>query len=90
VLDLQDREDAYDLLTAEAGDAGLLFVTTPSLMNPVLRFALENPNCLTLVYSACSTTIAAHYFGRYSRRCSFAVLPRDNTQRRDGCYVTRS
>jgi len=66
VLDLQDREDAYDMLTAEAGDAGLLFVTTPSLMNPVLRFALEHPNCLTLVYSRMQHHYRLHtYFGRY-------------------------
>ena len=66
VLDLQDREDAYELLSAEAGDAGLLFVTTPSLMNPVLRFALEHPNCLTLVYSRMQHHYRLHtYFGRY-------------------------
>lgn len=66
VLDLQDREDAFDLLTAEAGDAGLLFVTTPSLMNTVLRFALEHPNCLTLVYSRMQHHYRLHtYFGRY-------------------------
>ncbi len=66
VLDLQDRDDAYDMLSAEAGDAGLLFVTTPSLMNPVLRFALEHPNCLTLVYSRMQHHYRLHtYFGRY-------------------------
>ncbi len=66
VLDLQDRDDAYDMLTAEAADAGLLFVTTPSLMNPVLRFALEHPNCLTLVYSRMQHHYRLHtYFGRY-------------------------
>ncbi len=65
-LDLQDRDDAYDQLAAEAGDAGLLFVTTPSLMNPVLRFALEHPNCLTLVYSRMQHHYRLHtYFGRY-------------------------
>lgn len=66
VLDLQDRDDAYDLLCAEAGDAGLLFVTTPSLMNAVLRFALEHPSCLTLVYSRMQHHYRLHtYFGRY-------------------------
>ena len=66
VLALPDREDAYDLLCQEAGDAGLLFVTTPSLMNPVLRFALEHPNCLTLVYSRMQHHYRLHtYFGRY-------------------------
>ena len=66
VLDLQDRDDAYDLLSAEAGDAGLLFVTTPSMMNTVLRFALEHPSCLTLVYSRMQHHYRLHtYFGRY-------------------------
>ena len=66
VLDLQDRDDAYELLLAEASDAGLLFVTTPSLMNPVLRFALEHPSCLTLVYSRMQHHYRLHtYFGRY-------------------------
>ena len=66
VLDLPEREEAYDLLCQEAGDAGLLFVTTPSLMNPVLRFALEHPNCLTLVYSRMQHHYRLHtYFGRY-------------------------
>ena len=63
---MPDRDDAYDLLCQEAGDAGLLFVTTPSLMNPVLRFALEHPNCLTLVYSRMQHHYRLHtYFGRY-------------------------
>ncbi len=66
VLDLPDREEAYDLLASQAGDAGLLFVTTPSLMNPVLRFALEHPGCLTLVYSRMQHHYRLHtYFGRY-------------------------
>ncbi|MBA4347253.1 MAG: hypothetical protein C0413_00145 [Clostridiales bacterium] len=66
VLDLQDREDAYDMLSTEAGDAGLLFVTTPSMMNTILRFALEHPNCLTLVYSRMQHHYRLHtYFGRY-------------------------
>ena len=66
VLDLQDRDDAYELLLAEASDAGLLFVTTPSLMNPVLRFALEHPTCLTLVYCRMQHHYRLHtYFGRY-------------------------
>ena len=66
VLDLPDRDEAYDLLCEQAGDAGLLFVTTPSLMNPVLRFALEHPNCLTLVYSRMQHHYRLHtYFGRY-------------------------
>ena len=66
VVDLPDRDEAYDVLCAEAADAGLLFVTTPSLMNPVLRFALEHPGCLTLVYSRMQHHYRLHtYFGRY-------------------------
>jgi len=66
VVDLPERDEAYELLCERAGDAGLLFVTTPSLMNPVLRFALEHPNCLTLVYSRMQHHYRLHtYFGRY-------------------------
>lgn len=66
VLDLPDRDEAYELLCQEAGDAGLLFVTTPSLMNHVLRFALEHPACQTLVYSRMQHHYRLHtYFGRY-------------------------
>lgn len=66
IVDLPEREDAYEQLCAAAGDAGLLFVTTPSLMNPVLRFALEHPNTLTLVYSRMQHHYRLHtYFGRY-------------------------
>lgn len=65
-LDGLDRDNAYELLSQNAADAGLLFVTTPSLMNPVLRFALENPDCLTLVYSRTQHHYRLHtYFGRY-------------------------
>jgi basic membrane lipoprotein Med (substrate-binding protein (PBP1-ABC) superfamily) len=36
------------------------------MMNPVLRFALEHPNCLTLVYSRMQHHYRLHtYFGRY-------------------------
>jgi len=65
-VDELDRDNAYETLTERAGDAGLLFVTTPALMNPVLRFALEHPNCMTLVYSRMQHHYRLHtYFGRY-------------------------
>ncbi|MDD4075145.1 MAG: hypothetical protein PHC80_03540, partial [Eubacteriales bacterium] len=59
-------ENAFERLSAEAGDAGLLFVTTPTFREPVLRFSLEHAECLTLT---CSRTQDHHkldtYFGRY-------------------------
>jgi basic membrane lipoprotein Med (substrate-binding protein (PBP1-ABC) superfamily) len=90
VLDLQDRDDAYELLSAEAGDAGLLFVTTPSLMNPVLRFALEHPNCLTLVYSRMQHHYRLHtYFGRYYEAVFLCgVAAGQHTKTNTVAYVT--
>lgn len=65
-LDDMDRDNAYALLSEQAGNAGLVFVTSPSFMNPVLRFALENPNVMTLVYSRMQHHYRLHtYFGRY-------------------------
>ncbi len=65
-LDGLNRDNAYELLTENAADAGLLFVTSPSMMNPVLRFALENPSCVTMVYSRMQHHYRLHtYFGRY-------------------------
>ena len=90
VLDLPEREEAYDLLCQEAGDAGLLFVTTPSLMNPVLRFALEHPNCLTLVYSRMQHHYRLHtYFGRYHEAVFLcAVAAGQHTKSGIVAYVT--
>ncbi len=60
------QENAYELLSNNAADADLLFVTTPNCLNPVLRFSLEHPDCLTLVYSPVQEDHRlSTYFGRY-------------------------
>lgn len=65
-IDGLDRENAYERLSESAANAGLLFVVSPALMDPVLRFALENPSCTTLVYSRLQYRHRLHtYFGRY-------------------------
>ena len=90
VLDLPERDEAYDLLCQEAGDAGLLFVTTPSLMNPVLRFALEHPSCLTLVYSRMQHHYRLHtYFGRYHEAVFLCgVVAGQHTKSGTVAYIT--
>ena len=65
-IDISDRDTAYEQLTGQAGDAGLLFAASPSLMTPVLRFALEHPGCTSLIYSRMQQDYRLHtYFGRY-------------------------
>ena len=58
--------NAYELLSEHAADADLLFVTSPGLFNPILRFSLEHPQCLTLVYAPVQDDHRLNtYFGRY-------------------------
>ena len=65
-IDIGDRETVYEQLNRQAGEAGLLFAASPSLMTPVLRFALEHPGCVPLIYSRMQRDYRLHtYFGRY-------------------------
>ncbi|MDD6877274.1 MAG: BMP family ABC transporter substrate-binding protein [Clostridiaceae bacterium] len=65
-IDGLTAENAYELLSRDAADADLLFVTTPAFLNPVLRFSIEHPECLTLVYSPVQQDHRlCTYFGRY-------------------------
>jgi len=59
-------ENIYERLNASAKGADLLLITASSLTLPALRFALENPDCLTLVYSrARQDHRVSTYYGRY-------------------------
>ena len=59
-------ENTYGLLAEKAASADLLFVTSPGNMNPILRFTLEHPQCLTLVYAPVQDDHRlTTYFGRY-------------------------
>ena len=59
-------ENVYGRLHEEAAGADLLLITTSSLTLPALRFALEHPDCLTLVYSRVRQDHrVSTYYGRY-------------------------
>ncbi|MDD4080104.1 MAG: hypothetical protein PHP02_01650 [Eubacteriales bacterium] len=59
-------ENVYDRLNEEASGAELLLITASTLTLPALRFALEHPDCLTLVYSrARQDRRVSTYYGRY-------------------------
>ena len=59
-------DNAYELLTKNAKDMDLLLVTSARLAQAALRFSLENPNCLTLVYSRVRQDYRLNtYYGRY-------------------------
>ncbi|MDO5112461.1 MAG: hypothetical protein Q4E65_09155 [Clostridia bacterium] len=61
-----DAANAVRQLNEGAADAGLLFVTTPTFREQVLRFSLDHAECLTLT---CARMQDHHkldtYFGRY-------------------------
>ena len=59
-------ENAYEVLTRQARDMDLLLVTSARLAPAALRFSLENPDCLTLVYSRVRQDYRLNtYYGRY-------------------------
>ncbi|MBE6931247.1 MAG: BMP family ABC transporter substrate-binding protein [Ruminococcaceae bacterium] len=66
VIDGLTSENAYELLSQKASDADLLFVTNSSAVGPAVRFSLDHPDCLTLIYSSVRPDHRVHtYFGRY-------------------------
>lgn len=89
-IDILDRDAVYEQLTREAGDAGLLFAASPSLMTPVLRFALEHPCCVSLIYSRMQHDYRLHtYFGRYYEAmfvCGY--LAGQHSKNGIVCYIT--
>ncbi len=59
-------ENMDRLLESDAADADLLLVTSSKLAVPALRYALEHPDCLTLVYSRARPDYSVGtYYGRY-------------------------
>ncbi len=59
-------DNAYEVLTRQARDMDLLLVTSARLAPAALRFSLENPDCLTLVYSRVRQDYRLNtYYGRY-------------------------
>ena len=66
VLDGLTPENAYQLLTEHGKDKDLVLVTASSLSKAALRFTLENPDTITLVYSRVRQDYRLHtYYGRY-------------------------
>lgn len=59
-------ENIYQKLEESALGADLLIITASSLTLPAMRFALEHPDCLTLVYSRVRQDYrVSTYYGRY-------------------------
>lgn len=60
------QDTAYDELTRQAAGANLLLVTSTKLGTAALRFSLEHPECLVLIYSRVRQDYRLNtYYGRY-------------------------
>lgn len=65
-LDGLTPENAYTLITEHAKGKDLLIVTSARLAPAALRFSLENPDCITLIYSRARQDSRLNtYYGRY-------------------------
>ena len=65
-LDGLNEENCYEELSKHAKDCDLVLVTSTRLMKAALRFQLENPNIMTLVYSRVREDASlSTYYGRY-------------------------
>ncbi len=65
-LDDVTPDKAYDMLTEHASDMDLVLVTSTRLASAALRFSLEHPACMTLVYSRVRQDYRlSTYYGRY-------------------------
>ncbi|MGI6725856.1 MAG: BMP family ABC transporter substrate-binding protein [Christensenellales bacterium] len=77
-------------LSAQATDADLLLITSSELTLPSLRFSLEHPDCLTLVYSRIREDYRlSTYYGRYyeaSYLCGMAAAMTTKTMK--VAYIT--
>lgn len=65
-IDGLSASNVYEKLNEQAKDANLLLITSSELTLPALRFSLEHPDCLTLVYSRIREDFRmSTYSGRY-------------------------
>lgn len=65
-IDGLSTANVYEKLSEQAKDANLLLITSSELTLPALRFSLEHPDCLTLVYSRIRDDFRmSTYSGRY-------------------------
>ena len=59
-------ENSYNLISEYAKGKDLLIVTSARLAPAALRFSLENPDCITLIYSRAKQDSRLNtYYGRY-------------------------
>lgn len=59
-------ENSYNLISEHAKGKDLLIVTSARLAPAALRFSLENPDCITLIYSRAKQDSRLNtYYGRY-------------------------
>ncbi|NLD34398.1 MAG: BMP family ABC transporter substrate-binding protein [Clostridiales bacterium] len=66
ILDDLTPDNAYEQLSRHAAGKDLLIVTSSRLAQAALRFSLENPDCMTLVYSRVRQDARLNtYYGRY-------------------------
>ena len=65
-IDGLSAHNMYEKLSEGAKEANLLLITASELAIPSLRFSLEHPDCLTLVYSRIREDFRlSTYYGRY-------------------------
>ena len=65
-IDGLSAHNMYERLSESATEADLLLITASELAIPSLRFSLEHPDCLTLVYSRIREDFRlSTYYGRY-------------------------
>ncbi|NLA52805.1 MAG: BMP family ABC transporter substrate-binding protein [Clostridiales bacterium] len=65
-LDGLTPDNSYELISEHAKGKDLLIVTSARLAPAALRFSLENPDCITLIYSRARQDSRLNtYYGRY-------------------------
>lgn len=65
-IDGLSAHNMYEELSKHATEADLLLITSSQLALPSLRFSLEHPECLTLIYSRIRDDFRlSTYYGRY-------------------------
>lgn len=66
MLDNLTVDNCYEELSQHAKEADVVLITSSRLVKPALRFALENPSVMTLVYSRVRQDARlSTYYGRY-------------------------
>lgn len=89
-IDGLSAHNMYEKLSESATDADLLLITASELAIPSLRFSLEHPDCLTLVYSRIREDFRlSTYYGRYYEAiflCGMAAAMATNSKK--VAYIT--